>query len=79
MAKNKQNKAIDGTIDTDLRRVDKLFRELENDKTLPTFGDHFILCLILGTAENVNLKKMYPKTYIKLSKWLEQHNRRIRK
>ena len=38
----------------------KLFRDLEHDKTLPTFGDHFMTCLMLGTAERVNLKKMYP-------------------
>ena len=79
MANNKLDKAIYGTIDADLNRVDKLFRELEKDKTLPTFGDHFMLCLILGTAERVNLKEMYPKTYNKLSRWLQEYNSRIKK
>jgi len=75
MKHTKQDK--DATVEKELHRVDKLFRDLEKDKTLPTFGDHFMRCLILGTAEKVNLKKMYPKTYDKLRKWLDEHNRRI--
>jgi hypothetical protein len=77
MATKKQDKATRGTIKRDFDRVEKLFRQLEKDKTLPTFGDHFMRCLILGTAEKVNLKTMYPKTYFKLSKWLDHHNKGI--
>jgi hypothetical protein len=29
--------------------------------------------MIMGTAEHVNLKKMYPKTYSKLDKALKEH------
>jgi hypothetical protein len=35
-------------------------------------------CLMLGTAEHVNLKAMYPKTYGKLNRFLEQHRAKIR-
>jgi hypothetical protein len=74
MAQRKQEKVNSYDIQKNLQRVDKLFRDLENDKSLPTFGEHFMQCLLSGTAENVNLKKMYPKTYFKLSKWLDEHN-----
>lgn len=76
-ARKKLEKVNSDNLDMELAEVDKLFRELEKDKTLPTFGDHFMTCLILGTAKNVNLQKMYPRTYFKLCKWLERHNRRI--
>ena len=76
-ARKKQEKVNSDNVDKELAEVDKLFRELEKDKTLPTFGDHFMLCMVLGVAENVNLKRMYPRTYFKLSKWLERHNRSI--
>ncbi|OJW84166.1 MAG: hypothetical protein BGO69_11890 [Bacteroidetes bacterium 46-16] len=49
-----------------LKRIDKLFRQLERDKNLPTFGEHFALCVLLGTETCVNLRKMYPATYKKL-------------
>lgn len=66
-------------IDQIQNSKNNIYHPKEKDKTLPTFGDHFMLCLMLGIAENVNLKKMYPKTYFKLSRWLEEHNRRIGK
>lgn len=57
--------------------IDRLFHELKNDKSLPTFGEHFMQCLMLGIAERVNLKAMYPNTYKKLSKWMDKHNKSI--
>ena len=77
MTARKKNNANEAETEKELAEVDRLFRELENDKSLPTFGDHFMTCLILGTAERVNLKEMYPRTYLKLATWLERHNRRI--
>jgi hypothetical protein len=61
----------------ELAEIDRLFTMLDKDKSLPTFGEHFIYCVIFGIAGNVNLKKMYPKTYLKLSKWVVRHNRMI--
>ena len=57
----------------ELERISKLFRTLERDKSLPTFGEHFVFCLLSGIAERVNLKKLYPKTYRKLSLALKRH------
>jgi hypothetical protein len=56
-----------------LRTVDNFFSDLETDKNLPTFAEHVALCIILGTAEKVNLKKMYPKLCVKVSKMIQYH------
>jgi len=53
--------------------VDKLFRSIENDKSLPTFGGFFMECIILGIEDNVNLRKMYPEVYKKLYSFLIKH------
>lgn len=73
----KHNKVKDLTLQKDITEIKKFFHDLEKDKTLPTFGDFFMLCLILGIEEKVNLKVMYPKVYKKLSRRLKQHNRAI--
>ena len=77
MPKKKQEKSISEAVQQKLAGVEKLFRDLENDKSLPTFGEHFMHCLMFGVAENVDLKKMYPETYRRLSKWLDDHNKAI--
>jgi hypothetical protein len=77
MNTRKTAKVKSDAIFKELQEVDKLFRYLEKDKNLPTFGEHFMECLMFGVAENVNLKKMYPKTYFKLSKWLARHNKSV--
>ena len=60
-----------------LKGVDKLFADLAKDKTIPTFTEFFMQCLILGIAEQVNLKVMYPKVYKKFHSFLEHHNNKI--
>ncbi len=60
-----------------IAKIDELFRRMEQDASLPTFGEHFMTCLILGNAESVNLRKMYPALYKKLTSWLANHNKKI--
>lgn len=55
----------------EMKEIDKFFAELEKDKTLPTFVDFFFTCLVLDTAEKVNLKSMYPKIYRRFSRKLK--------
>ena len=57
--------------------INKLFSILESDKSLPTFADHFVQCILLGTARNVDLKKMYPGPYAKLEGWIAGHHKHI--
>jgi len=45
---------------------------MEQDKSLPTFSEFFMLCMLLGTAESVNLQKMYPAMYKKAKIYLEK-------
>ena len=74
----KKGKSVKGyNLKEELRGVDKLFADIKRDKTLPTFGEHVMLCIVLGTSENVNLKGMYPKLHKKLSDWLFAHNAKI--
>ena len=61
----------------ELRKADRLFKSIAEDKSLPSFGSFFMLCLILGIAENVNLKTMYPKVYKNCSAWLKEHRKQI--
>jgi hypothetical protein len=60
-----------------LKSVDDLFDELENDNSLPGFGEFVLTCLIMGNAECVNLKQLYPKFCKRLTAWLENHNKQI--
>jgi hypothetical protein len=57
--------------------VERIFRSIENDKSLPSFLDFFLECLINGNAENVNLKVMYPGVYKKLITVLRDHKAKI--
>jgi hypothetical protein len=78
MAKTRKKPSVKGDIiDKELAAVDQLFRKLDTDKSLPTFGQHFMYCLIFGIARRVDLQKLYPKTYKELSAWLTRHNQRI--
>lgn len=56
-----------------LENVDALFWSIEQDKSLPTFGEHFVQCLLAGTARNVDLMEMYPEVYCRLTSWLEKY------
>lgn len=79
MGKPIKKKSVKGyDVDRELAAVDALFKKLASDKSLPTFGQHFMNCLISGVSEHVNLKAMYPKTHKQLSVWLDGHNRKIR-
>ncbi len=75
--KRKKQPVKGDNIEKELAAVDALFKRLENDKSLPTFGQHFMHCLIFGIARNVDLKALYPKTYRELSSWLKRHNEKI--
>jgi len=78
MAKHIKQKSVKGYDEQkELDAVDKIFKELADDKSLPTFGEHFMHCLIADIGRNVDLKILYPKHYNKLSAWLAGHNRRI--
>ncbi len=71
-------KPIDPYLDRDLKKIDVFFRELRHDKSLPVFSDFLVQCILFGIGENVNLKTMYPKPYKKVSKFLQEHEARIR-
>ncbi len=73
----KHKKATDYDVKKELEKVDRIFRSIENDKSLPTFGNFFVECLLMGIAENVNLKIMYPKVYKKLDTFLKEHQAKI--
>jgi len=78
MTTARKSKIVKGyNVKKELAKVDKLFKSIAQDKTLPTFGNFFMECLILGTAENVNLKVMYPKVYKRCSIWLKEHRKKI--
>jgi len=78
MTKTRKKPSVKGdAIDKKLAAVDQLFRKLDKDKSLPTFGQHFMYCLIFGIARKVDLQKLYPKTYKELSTWLARHNQKI--
>ena len=78
MAKPMKKQSVKGFNEAkEFAEIDALFKKLENDRSLPTFGQHFMHCLIFGTSERVNLKAMYPKTHKHLSAWLERHNRKV--
>lgn len=64
--KKQKVKISPGTL-RKLREIDAVFRELEKDKSLPTFVDFFALCMLMGIEECVNLKQMYPAVHKKLS------------
>lgn len=74
-SKVKSVKSIDK--ENEFAEIDALLKSLANDINLPTFGQHFMHCMLFGIARNVDLNALYPKTYKKLSQWLEEHNRRI--
>jgi hypothetical protein len=73
----RQKKQADGYLDKDLKKVSIFFHELRNDKSLPNFSDFLVECVLFGIGEEVNLKKMYPKQYMKVSTFLRKHNVRI--
>ena len=78
MTKTRKKPSVkDDTIAKELAAVDQLFRKLDKDKSLPTFGQHFMHCLIFGIARKVDLQKLYPKTYKELSTWLTRHNQKV--
>lgn len=74
-----RNRKQSNNVIKDIAAVDRLFRDIDADKSLPTFGGFFMHCLILGVEEHVNLKQMYPKVHRKLSDLLRKHNNSILK
>ena len=78
MTKLKKKLSVKGINEAkELAEIDALFKRLDNDKSLPTFGQHFMHCLMFNIGHNVDLEKLYPKTYKRLSMWLARHNRKI--
>ena len=77
MNKANGSKMTGEEIASELERIDQLFDALEQDDTLPTFADFFMTCLILDTAEHVDLKKMYPTVHAKFSGILAMHRAAI--
>lgn len=74
---SKERRVTSYNIKKELKQVDTLFANIAKDKSLPTFTEHVLLCIVLGTSEHVNLKTMYPKLHSKLNKWVTVHNRKI--
>lgn len=72
MAKKKRRHASTGwkAVLNELKGVDAMFEVLEKDKRLPSFGEFFIASLVMGNAECVNLKAMFPKLHADLIAWL---------
>ena len=64
-------------VQRELKKVEKLFTDLNKDKTLPTFTEHYMQCLILGVVEKVNLKKMYPEVYKTLNAFYMEHQKSV--
>jgi hypothetical protein len=78
MTNTRKPKKVKGyNVKKELRKADLLFKSIAQDKSLPSFGSFFMLCMIMGTAENVNLKVMYPKVYKKCNIWLKEHREQI--
>ncbi len=78
MTKPIKTKKVKGyNVNTELAKVDKVFKSIRNDKSLPTFSNFFMQCLILGIAEHVNLKAMYPGVYKKLHALLADHDAKV--
>jgi hypothetical protein len=75
MAKNRTQKGRPGrsTVLRELAAVDRLFAELEKSKTLPTFAEFFIACLMLDKGECANLRKMFPWLYAKVMRHIEKY------
>jgi len=73
-----QKKPADRYLDKDFKKISVFFRDLRKDRSLPDFADFFVECVLFGTGEMVNLKKMYPAQYKKVSVFLREHNARIR-
>ena len=57
---NKKTK-VDANTKATLKRIDALFRDL--GKQLPAFPDFFMIVMMNGFGENVNLKQLYPDLY----------------
>lgn len=69
-------KSLVGTaydVQFEISRVEKLLKRITKDKSLPTFGNFFIHCVISGNAECVNLKVMFPELYKELDDWMKAH------
>lgn len=50
----------------------KRLLDIEKGRVLPTFEEFFKIALVYEMAENVNLKKLYPKAYKKFSKEVKE-------
>ncbi len=78
MNATEKGKKVKGyNVERELAKVDRILKSIECDKSLPTFCNFFLECLILGTANNVNLEAMYPTVFKKLDTLLAEHKSRI--
>jgi hypothetical protein len=75
----KKKKTQKGTLSRsavlkELAAVDKLYKQLEKDKKLPTFTEFFVACVVSGQEECVNLRQMFPRLYKRLATWLANNS-----
>ena len=78
MTNTRKPKKVKGyNVNKELAKVNRVFWSIKNDKSLPTFLNFFLECLVKGVAENVNLKVMYPGVYKKLNTLLQDHKAKI--
>jgi hypothetical protein len=77
---NRQTEKVKNNgIKAELAMVDKLLKKLENNKRLPTFGEFFVLCMVSGNPERINLKSMYPDVYSEINAFLMKQGRKSKR
>jgi hypothetical protein len=75
--KNTGSKTENKILLKQFRGIDKLFAQIEKDKTLPTFVEHVALCIVLGTSDRVNLNTMHPDVCRKLNTFFSNSNQQF--
>ena len=64
---------IDKAQKASLKNIDTVYSNL--NKKLPTFPDFFLVAVLNGFAEKVNLKKLYPELYKQAYNLVEDINK----
>ncbi len=73
----KRRKVKKYNVKKEISKIDQVFRSIKNNKSLPSFVDFYMECIIRGNVENVNLRKMYPIVYKELHTLLKAHRDKI--
>jgi hypothetical protein len=71
---SKRKKVKTSHLKKEFEKIDAIFTDIDKNKKLPTFGQFFVHCVLLGVDEKVNLRIMYPKVYTQVRKKLDSHN-----